>query len=58
MLPTQSTVDPRHHSLVLPARLQTSLHEGCNTILRSDCAHLIEKLYACARAQVPTVYIR
>lgn len=38
--------------------LQTSLHEGSNTILRADCVHLIAKLYASVRAQVPIVYVR
>lgn len=36
---------------------QTSLREGCNVILRSDCAHLIARLYRGARAALPSVYV-
>eukprot|EP00798_Chlamydomonas_sp_ICE-L_P008222 gene8222-1488_t len=34
---------------------QTSLHEGCNVILRSDCNHLIKELYRQSRQAVTAV---
>ncbi|KAF5836122.1 hypothetical protein DUNSADRAFT_6375 [Dunaliella salina] len=60
-LPTGTSIPrlrDRVISIIADFRTQTSLHEGCNTILRADCAHLMAKFYASIRAQVPTVYIK
>lgn len=38
-------------------RTQTSLREGCNQILRSDCRHLMAKLYDSTRRALPYVYV-
>jgi hypothetical protein len=42
---------------LLRGTMQTSLHEGCNVILRSDCASLIARLYREARSAVQAVYV-
>ncbi|EFJ47940.1 hypothetical protein VOLCADRAFT_61071, partial [Volvox carteri f. nagariensis] len=36
---------------------QTSLREGCNAILRSDCRHLLAKLYDGTRRALPYLYV-
>jgi len=47
----------RLRAIIADFRTQTSLREGCNVILRSDCAHLVARLYAGARSALPTVYV-
>ncbi|KAG1680753.1 hypothetical protein FOA52_008086 [Chlamydomonas sp. UWO 241] len=47
----------RIRTIIGDFRTQTSLHEGCNVILRSDCMHLMQKLYSEARAALRCCYM-
>ncbi len=48
----QGVCAPTHASCA-----QTSLREGCNKILRSDCARLVTKLHSTASAAITSVYV-
>uniref|UniRef100_A0A7R9YQY0 Vps41 beta-propeller domain-containing protein n=1 Tax=Chlamydomonas euryale TaxID=1486919 RepID=A0A7R9YQY0_9CHLO len=47
----------RIRTIIGDFRTQTSLHEGCNAILHSDCMHLMQKLYAEARMCLRCCYV-
>ncbi|GLC58944.1 hypothetical protein PLESTB_001420000 [Pleodorina starrii] len=47
----------RLRAIIADYRTQTSLREGCNAILRSDCRHLLAKLYDGTRRALPYVYV-
>ncbi|PNH02973.1 Vacuolar protein sorting-associated protein 41, partial [Tetrabaena socialis] len=47
----------RLRAIIADYRTQTSLREGCNAILRSDCRHLLAKLYDGTRRVLPYVYV-
>ncbi len=47
----------RLRAIISDFRTQTSLREGCNAVLRSDCRHLIARLQREARRALGTVYV-
>ncbi|GIL59328.1 hypothetical protein Vafri_14226 [Volvox africanus] len=47
----------RLRAIIADYRTQTSLREGCNAILRSDCRHLLSKLYDGTRRALPFLYV-
>ncbi|GIL83995.1 hypothetical protein Vretifemale_12716 [Volvox reticuliferus] len=47
----------RLRAIIADYRTQTSLREGCNAILRSDCRHLLSKLYDGTRRALPYLYV-
>ncbi|KAL6759854.1 hypothetical protein V8C86DRAFT_1228689 [Haematococcus lacustris] len=47
----------RIRTIITDFRTQTSLREGCNVILRSDCTHLISRLHRAAAAHVASVWV-
>ncbi|GAX72786.1 hypothetical protein CEUSTIGMA_g242.t1 [Chlamydomonas eustigma] len=47
----------RLRTIIGDFRTQTSLHEGCNGILRSDCMHLMHRLYFEARHSIRLCYV-
>ncbi|GBF95415.1 hypothetical protein Rsub_08377 [Raphidocelis subcapitata] len=48
----------RLRAIISDFRTQTSLREGCNAVLRSDCRHLMARLQREARRALGTVYVR
>lgn len=48
----------RLRAIIADYRTQTSLSEGCNAILASDCLSLMAKLQAAARRALPVVYLQ
>jgi hypothetical protein len=48
----------RLRAIIADFRTQTSLREGCNAVLRSDCRQLMARLRREARRAVPTVYVQ
>jgi len=47
----------RLRAIISDFRTQTSLREGCNAVLASDCRHLIARLQREARRALATVYL-
>ncbi|GLI60125.1 hypothetical protein VaNZ11_002165 [Volvox africanus] len=47
----------RLRAIIADYRTQTSFREGCNAILRSDCRHLLSKLYDGTRRALPFLYV-
>ncbi|KXZ53112.1 hypothetical protein GPECTOR_7g1002 [Gonium pectorale] len=47
----------RLRAIIADYRTQTSLREGCNAILRSDCRHLMAKLYDGTKRVLPYAYV-
>lgn len=48
----------RLRAIISDFRTQTSLREGCNAILRSDCRQLMLRLQREARRALPLVYLQ
>ncbi|GFR40551.1 hypothetical protein Agub_g1126, partial [Astrephomene gubernaculifera] len=47
----------RLRAIIADYRTQTSLREGCNAILRSDCRHLMARLYDGTKKALPYVFV-
>lgn len=45
-------------AIIADFRTQTSLREGCNAILRSDCLHLVQRLQREVKRAMPTVWLQ
>eukprot|EP00775_Hariotina_reticulata_P014708 gene14708-14873_t len=48
----------RLRGIIADFRTQTSLREGCNAILRSDCLHLVTRLQREVRRAMPVVWLQ
>lgn len=48
----------RLRAIIADFRTQTSLREGCNAILRSDCLHLVQRLQREVKRAMPTVWLQ
>jgi hypothetical protein len=48
----------RLRAIISDFRTQTSLREGCNAILRSDCLHLVQRLQREVKRAMPTVWLQ
>jgi hypothetical protein len=48
----------RLRAIISDFRTQTSLREGCNAILRSDCLHLVTRLQREVQRALPTVWLQ
>ncbi|PNW86054.1 hypothetical protein CHLRE_03g209281v5 [Chlamydomonas reinhardtii] len=48
----------RLRAIIADYRTQTSLREGCNAILRSDCRHLLARLLDGSRRALPSVLLQ
>ncbi|KAG2441412.1 hypothetical protein HYH02_010000 [Chlamydomonas schloesseri] len=48
----------RLRAIIADYRTQTSLREGCNAILRSDCRHLLARLLDGSRRALPAVLVQ
>jgi hypothetical protein len=51
-------VRDRLRAIITDFRTQTSLREGCNAILRSDCLHLVQRLQREVRRALPCVWVQ
>jgi len=48
----------RLRAIIADFRTQTSLREGCNAILRSDCLHLVQRLTREVKRALPAVWLQ
>lgn len=48
----------RLRHIISDFRTQTSLREGCNAILRSDCLHLVQRLQMEVKRALPVVWVQ
>lgn len=53
-----TTYRDRLRAIISDFRTQTSLREGCNAILRSDCLHLVQRLQREVKRAMPTVWLQ